>query len=76
VQKIYIDEANPDPKLYSICRRCGTWKLIHYKIGDSVRYEKSCDEYVPSDNLEYLEWEYQRKVLRDLYEFRGRESNT
>lgn len=65
---IYMDEtADINPKNFGKCRACGTWKLIHYKIGDSVRFDKSCDEYVPSDNLEYLEYEYQKKIMQELY---------
>jgi hypothetical protein len=55
VRMIYVDEeAQIHEREY--CRNCGVWKLIHYKHGNSVRLALSCDEYVPSDNLEYLEY--------------------
>lgn len=41
---------------YGYCRVCNTWKLLHTKPGDTIRFRGSCDEYVPEDNLEYLEW--------------------
>jgi len=41
-----------------ICRRCGFYELVH-----RARYVKygGCDEWVPSDNLEYLEYLNEKK---------------
>lgn len=46
----------PDEK--SRCRRCGTHQYIHKNFnGNYLFVSDSCMEYVPGDNLEYLEWE-------------------
>jgi hypothetical protein len=55
IEMIYVDEeAQIHERDY--CRRCKVWKLIHYMPGNSVKLAKSCEEWVPSDNLEYLEY--------------------
>ncbi len=57
-----------DLKDWDECRTCGVWKLIHYQIGLEAYYAKSCKDYIPTDNLLYLEKMENRTALRKLYE--------
>lgn len=59
----------------SFCRNCehaevqhddGLYGLKHFpalcfEVSDSYGKECKCLEYIPSDNLEYLEWLYEEK---------------
>lgn len=38
------------------CRNCGFYWDIHKKY-----VENACNEWVPSDNLEFLEFQYEKK---------------
>lgn len=63
-----------DPKDYEECRTCGVWKLIHYQIGMEAYHKDSCTDYLPTDNLLYLELMENRITLRRWYEQAGRDT--
>ena len=66
---VYMDEAAElNPKEYDKCRTCGVWKLIHYTIDKEAYHKDSCKDYLPTDNLEYLELMENRATLRKWYE--------
>jgi len=54
---------------YSICRNCPHFKFAHYsacyasiddkRIGHAIPCD--CPEFVPLDNLEYLEWKVDKQ---------------
>ena len=55
---------------YHRCRTCNHTQTSHYKGGGSCRFGLgdgpaweciNCFEYVPLDNLEYLEWKYDQQ---------------
>lgn len=74
IKSIYVDEmADVNPKDYDKCRTCGVWKLIHYKVGQELYYKESCKDYLPTDNLLYLELMENRIKLRRWYEQAGRD---
>lgn len=49
----------PDEK--SRCRKCDIHQYFHAGMGRELYLSASCSNYVPSDNLEYLEWKYEQK---------------
>lgn len=62
-----------NPKDFEKCRTCGVWKLIHKQVGSDCYYKDSCDDYLPTDNLLYLELMENRIKLRRWYEQAGRD---
>lgn len=40
----------------SDCRNCSIAASVHYSEWEDLWAERSCYNYVPSDNLEYLEY--------------------
>jgi hypothetical protein len=56
-------------KFPSKCRIChhsyhvANCTIAYYEFGDDSEptYKCTCKEYLPSDNLEYLEWKYDQR---------------
>lgn len=71
---IYIDEAGTTPAIKSEfnskCRICNHFSHSHNKIWGCGRPKSNpfssvcqCQEYIPSDNLDYIEWLADKKGL-------------
>ena len=44
----------------SLCKNCGAW-VNHSALWIEINPKTNdCKQYVPSDNLEYLEWKYNK----------------
>lgn len=58
-----------DKSMYTLCRICGCAKEWHpmdgrCRVGPETEftlYDCHCEGYIPKDNLEYLEWMYNKK---------------
>jgi len=69
VTGVYMDEAaDINPLDYDRCRTCGVWKLIHNHTAAQLFHKDSCDDYLPTDNLLYLELMENRATLKKWYE--------
>jgi hypothetical protein len=57
-----------NPKSFDLCRTCSHYYLSHTDIEHKPSFchttvdRCKCQEYVPKENLEYLEWKYERKL--------------
>lgn len=55
------------PAEKSLCRNCNTFQYIHKGMSQTaLHWTASCEEYIPCDNLEYLEYMYDKKVQEIL----------
>lgn len=69
MDQVYVDEAsNVNPAEFDKCRTCGVWKLIHLGELNGIFNTEACGEYLPTDNLLYLELMEQKAILRRWYE--------
>ncbi len=51
-------------KYDSLCRNCNHWfchEVQARRIAVNRTLSCQCADYIPSDNLEYLEWQYERR---------------
>lgn len=60
-------KTNLDPRAFAECRTCHVWRCVHKAPQNEFHHATSCDEFVPPDNLEYLEYMENKNTIRKWY---------
>lgn len=54
-------------KYMSLCKQCNHWICHITEVSWREHADCGCLKYIPSDNLEYLEWCYEENQRREFY---------